>query len=63
MVEEEFDFNKSIKNLAAIDYNIDKVIEKYDPKKGLVLKVIYKLRVLACFDPWGFLGFDGISIF
>ena len=51
MVEEEFDFNKSIKNLAAIDYNVDKVIEKYDPKKGLVLKVIYKLRVLACFDP------------
>ena len=62
MVEEELDFNKSIKNLAAIDYNIDKVIEKYDPKKGLVLKVIYKLRVLAC-DPWGFLGFEGISIF
>ena len=38
MVEEEFDFNKSIKNLAAIDYNIDKVIEKYDPKKRVSIE-------------------------
>ena len=38
MIEEQFDFNKFLKNLAAIDDKINTIIEEYEPKKGLELK-------------------------
>ena len=33
VIDEEFDYNNTIKNLIAIDDKIDKIVEEYDPKK------------------------------
>ena len=33
VIEEEFDFNISIKNVVAIADKINKIVEKYEPKK------------------------------
>ena len=56
MVEEEFDFNKSVKNLAAIDYNIDKVIEKYDPKKRVSIESNIQTEGISMFWPMRLFG-------
>ena len=34
MIDEEFDFNKSIKNMTGIYDKINEIAEEYDPKKG-----------------------------
>ena len=34
MIDEEFDFNKSIKNMKGIYGKINEIAEEYDPKKG-----------------------------
>ena len=38
VIQEEFDFNKCIKSLAAIDDEINTILENYEPKTKVEIK-------------------------